>query len=304
MIERNRALDWLTHTILIGGVILVGFPIYYAFVAATLPVAEVVKVPMTLIPGDQLLNNVGTAWEQANLGRQLFNSFVMAFSITVGKITISILSAFSITYFSYRYRVVAFWMIFITLMLPIEVRIVPTYQVAANALLPLQVLVDMLNLERLASWLVGRSIEISLEWNLLDSYAGLTLPLMASATATFLFRQFFLTVPEELCEAARIDGAGPMRFFRDILLPMSVTNLAALAVILFVFSWNQYLWPLLVTTEPDMRTVVIGVAQLVPDIEGEPDWHIAMAAMLLALIPPVVVTVVLQRLFVQGLIKG
>ena len=304
MIERNRALDWLTHTILIGGVILVGFPIYYAFVAATLPVAEVVKVPMTLIPGDQLLNNVGTAWEQANLGRQLFNSFVMAFSITVGKITISILSAFSITYFSYRYRVVAFWMIFITLMLPIEVRIVPTYQVAANALLPLQVLVDMLNLEGLASWLVGRSIEISLEWNLLDSYAGLTLPLMASATATFLFRQFFLTVPEELCEAARIDGAGPMRFFRDILLPMSATNLAALAVILFVFSWNQYLWPLLVTTEPDMRTVVIGVAQLVPDIEGEPDWHIAMAAMLLALIPPVVVTVVLQRLFVQGLIKG
>ena len=304
MIERNRALDWLTHTILVGGVILVGFPIYYAFVAATLPVAEVVKVPMTLIPGDQLLNNIGTAWEQARLGRQLFNSFVMAFGITVGKITISILSAFSITYFSYRFRVVAFWMVFITLMLPIEVRIVPTYQVAANALLPLQVLVDVLNLEGLFAGLFGHSIEISLEWNLLDSYAGLTLPLMASATATFLFRQFFLTVPEELCEAARIDGAGPMRFFRDILLPMSVTNMAALAVILFVFSWNQYLWPLLMTTEPEMRTVVIGVAQLVPDIEGEPDWHIAMAAMLLALFPPVVVVVVLQGLFVRGLIKG
>ena len=304
MVERNRALDWLTHTILIGGAILVGFPIYYAFVAATQPVSEVVKVPMTLIPGDQLLNNVGTAWEQAKLGRQLFNSFVMAFGITVGKITISILSAFSITYFSYRFRVVAFWMIFITLMLPIEVRIVPTYQVAANALLPLQVLVDVLNLEGLFAGLFGHSINISLEWSLLDSYAGLTLPLMASATATFLFRQFFLTVPEELCEAARIDGAGPMRFFRDILLPMSVTNMAALAVILFVFSWNQYLWPLLMTTDPEMKTVVIGVAQLVPDIEGEPDWHIAMAAMLLALFPPVVVVVVLQGLFVQGLIKG
>lgn len=304
MVERNRALDWLTHTILVGGAVLVGFPIYYAFVAATQPVTEVVKVPMTLIPGDQLLNNVGTAWEQARLGRQLFNSFVMAFGITVGKITISILSAFSITYFSYRFRVVAFWMIFITLMLPIEVRIVPTYQVAANALLPLQVLVDVLNLEGLFAGLFGHSIEISLEWSLLDSYAGLTLPLMASATATFLFRQFFLTVPEELCEAARIDGAGPMRFFRDILLPMSVTNMAALAVILFVFSWNQYLWPLLMTTEPEMKTVVIGVAQLVPDIEGEPDWHIAMAAMLLALFPPVVVVVVLQGLFVKGLIKG
>ena len=303
MVERNRALDWLTHIILVGGVILVVFPIYYAFVAATLPVAEVVKVPMTLIPGDQLLNNVRTAWEQANLGRQLFNSFVMAFGITVGKITISILSAFSITYFSYRFRMVAFWMIFITLMLPIEVRIVPTYQVAANALLPLQVLVDVLNLEGLIAGLFGHSIEISLEWNLLDSYAGLTLPLIASATATFLFRQFFLTVPEELCEAARIDGAGPMRFFRDILLPMSATNIAALAVILFVFSWNQYLWPLLMTTEPEMRTVVIGVSQLVPDIEGEPDWHIAMASMLLALLPPVVVVVVLQKLFVQGLIK-
>ena len=195
-------------------------------------------------------------------------------------------------------------MIFITLMLPIEVRIVPTYQVAANALLPLQVLVDVLNLEGLFAGLFGHSIDISLEWSLLDSYAGLTLPLMASATATFLFRQFFLTVPEELCEAARIDGAGPMRFFRDILLPMSVTNMAALAVILFVFSWNQYLWPLLMTTEPEMKTVVIGVAQLVPDIEGEPDWHIAMAAMLLALFPPVVVVVVLQGLFVKGLIKG
>ena len=303
MIEHNRALDWLTHTIMVSGVILVGIPIYYAFVAATLPVAEVVKVPMTLIPGDQLLNNVRTAWEQANLGRQLFNSFVMAFVITVGKITISILSAYSITYFSYRFRMVAFWMVFITLMLPIEVRIIPTYQIAANALLPLQVLVDLLNLEGLLASLFGHSIEISLEWNLLDSYAGLTLPLMASATATFLFRQFFLTVPEELCEAARIDGAGPIRFFRDILLPLSATNMAALGVILFVFSWNQYLWPLLMTTEPEMKTIVIGVAQLVPGIEGGPGWHIAMAALLLALFPPVVVVLVLQGLFVKGLIK-
>ena len=301
MIEHNRALDWLTHTIMVSGVIFVCFPIYYAFVAATLPVAEVVKVPMTLIPGDQLLNNVRTAWEQANLGRQLFNSFVMAFVITVGKITISILSAYSITYFSYRFRMVAFWMVFITLMLPIEVRIVPTYQIAANTLLPLQVLVDLLNLEGLLASLFGHSIEISLEWTLLDSYAGLTLPLMASATATFLFRQFFLTVPEELCEAARIDGAGPIRFFRDILLPLSATNMAALGVILFVFSWNQYLWPLLMTTEPEMKTIVIGVAQLVPGIEGEPDWHIAMAAMLLALFPPVMVVLVLQGLFVKGL---
>ncbi len=298
MIESNRTLAIFAHIILLLGVATVGFPLYYAFVGASLPIEEVLQVPMPLVPGGRLLENIGAAWDKGSFGRQLFNSAVMALVIATGKISISLLSAFAITYFRFPFRVVAFWAIFITLMLPIEVRIVPTYEVAANALAPVAWLLEVLGIDAL----FGGRIVANLQWSLLDSYAGLTLPLIASATATFLFRQFYLTIPDDLAEAAKIDGASPMRFFRDILLPLSVTNIAALSVILFVFGWNQYLWPLLITTDPSMTTVVVGVARLIPGPEPLPAWNVAMAGGLLALAPPVLVVLLMQHWFVKGLV--
>jgi sn-glycerol 3-phosphate transport system permease protein len=302
MIEKTPWLDTLTYALLILGIGIVGFPIFYTLVAATLPLAEVAKVPMPLIPGDQLLVNLKAAWVKGDMGTQLWNSFIMAAGITIGKISVSMLAAFAIVYFDFRLRVVAFVSVFCTLMLPVEVRIVPTYEVAANLLGPVQSLVDLLRLQEFIAWVSGHDIKIALEWSLLDSYPGLILPLVASATATFLFRQFYLTVPEELCEAAKIDGASPMRFFTHILLPLSKTNIAALVVIDFVYGWNQYLWPLLITTDPKMRTAVIGLKRLIPGMDDIPDWNVALAGALLVMLPPVLVVISMQRWFVKGLV--
>jgi len=303
MVERTPILDILTYVFLMVGICIVGFPIFYAFVAATLPIEEVSKVPMPLVPGDQFWVNMTAAWEQGNLSRQLFNSFIMASGITIGKIVVSMLGAFSIVYFDYRFRKVAFAAVFCTLMLPVEVRILPTYEIAANIFGPLQWLLDTLHLSRLIEWWIGNDFEIALEWSLLDSYSGLILPLVASATCTFLFRQFFLTVPEELCEAAKLDGASAMMFFRKILLPLSVTNIAALVVIEFVYGWNQYLWPLLITTDPDMTTAVIGLQELIPQIDDVPLWNVALSGALIVMLPPILVVLLMQRWFVKGLVE-
>ena len=302
MIEKTPWLDTLTYALLILGIGIVGFPIFYTIVAATLPLEEVAKVPMPLIPGDQLLVNLRAAWVKGDMGTQLWNSFIMAAGITIGKISVSMLAAFAIVYFDFRLRVVAFVSVFCTLMLPVEVRIVPTYEVAANLLGPVQSLVELLRLQKMIAWVSGHDIKIALEWSLLDSYPGLILPLVASATATFLFRQFYLTVPEELCEAAKIDGASPMKFFRHILLPLSKTNIAALVVIDFVYGWNQYLWPLLITTDPKMKTAVIGLKRLIPSMDDVPDWNVALAGALLVMLPPVLVVISMQRWFVKGLV--
>ena len=303
MVEKTPVLDALTYLFLMLGIIVVCFPIIYTVIAATLPLEEVSKVPMPLIPGDRFFENVQAAWERGNLGTQLFNSFVMASGITFGKIVVSLFGAFSIVYFDYRFRTVAFVTVFCTLMLPVEVRILPTYEMAANLFGPLQYFWDALHLNSVASWFAGHEIEVTLEWSLLDSYTGLILPLVASATCTFLFRQFFLTVPEELCEAAKMDGASPMTFFTKILLPLSKTNIAALVVIEFVYGWNQYLWPLLITTDPDMTTAVIGLQHLIPSPEDLPDWHIAMAGALVVMLPPILVVLLMQRWFVKGLVE-
>ncbi len=302
MIEKTPWLDTLTYALLILGIAIVGFPIFYTLVAATLPIEEVAKVPMPLIPGNQLLVNLKAAWAKGDMGTQMWNSFIMAAGITIGKISVSMLAAFAIVYFDFRLRVVAFVSVFCTLMLPVEVRIVPTYEVAANLLWPVQSLIELLHLQELIAWVSGHDIKIALEWSLLDSYPGLILPLVASATATFLFRQFYLTVPEELCEAAKIDGASPMKFFRHILLPLSKTNIAALVVIDFVYGWNQYLWPLLITTDPKMRTAVIGLKRLIPGMDDIPDWNVALAGALLVMLPPVLVVLSMQRWFVKGLV--
>jgi len=277
MIEHRPIVTIFSHLVLLLGVFIIAFPIWITFVASTHDAVRMVQIPLPLLPGDQFFVNLKATLfkglEGANappVGFMMLNSLIMAMMIAIGKIAISLLSAFAIVYFRFPFRMAFFWMIFITLMLPVEVRILPTFEVVANL-------------------------------GMLNSYWGLSIPLIASATATFMFRQVFLTIPDELLEAARIDGAGPMRFFKDILLPLSRTNIAALFVILFIYGWNQYLWPLLVTTDQSMYTVVMGIKQMLEAAEQSPDWHLIMMTSLLAMLPPVVVVLVMQKLFVKGL---
>jgi sn-glycerol 3-phosphate transport system permease protein len=279
MIERRPGLTVLSHAVLILGVLVVGFPLYLTFVASTQTAEAIVHAPMSLLPGNQLIENYTAALQgtgmgaasNAPVGRMMMVSLITALVIAIGKIAISLLSAFAIVYFRFPFRMLFFWAIFVTLMLPVEVRIGPTYSVVASL-------------------------------GMLNTYAGLTVPLIASATATFLFRQFFLTVPDELVEAARMDGAGPMRFFKDVLLPLSVTSIAALFVIQFIYGWNQYLWPLLVTTEESMYPVVIGIKRMISGGDAATDWNIVMATAVLAMIPPALVVILMQRWFVKGLV--
>jgi sn-glycerol 3-phosphate transport system permease protein len=304
MVERSPILTAICHLILIGGIVLVCLPLYFAFVAGSLTMEEVQQVPMPLLPGGHFFENLATAWVKVNFNQLMINSFIVAVGITVGKVAISLLSAFAITYFRFRFRLLAFWLIFMSLMLPVEVRIVPTYEAVANAALPIQWIIDAMHLSALWEWISGKRIEISLEWNMLNTYQGLILPLIASASATFLFRQFFLTVPDDLLEAARLDGASAMRFFWTILLPLSRSNIIALSIILFLYGWNQYLWPLLFTTDMDMATAVIGVKHLIPRSDTEPTWNLAMSGALLTMLPPVLVVLVMQRWFVRGLVDS
>jgi sn-glycerol 3-phosphate transport system permease protein len=306
MIERTPYLNLATHLILIFGLIVILTPIWMAFVAATLTLQEVNSAPIELWPGDQLWPNLQEAWVRSDFGPKFVNTLIVAIGVVVGKITLACITAFALVFFNFRGRMLIFWMIFITLMLPLEVRIVPTYAVAANALSPFQSILDATGLSWLIATLSG--IEVRLEWNLLNSYTGLILPLVATATGTFLYRQFFLTIPDELVEAARMDGAGPLRFLWDVLIPLSKTNIAALATIMFVYAWNQYLWPLLVITDrANYGMVVVQLSDLVPDQlttgGGTPTWHLAMAATLVVMLPPIAIVILMQRWFVRGLIN-
>ncbi len=279
MVENRGWLTVFSHAIVLLGIAVLVFPIYVTFVASTSEMRDIIQPPLPLVPGPHLIANYSEALQRgvtqaagSPVALMLWNSLVMALAIAIGKIAISLLSAFAIVYFRFPLRMLCFWTIFITLMLPVEVRILPTYKVVADL-------------------------------GMLNTHAGLAIPLIASATATFLFRQFFLTVPDELLEAARIDGAGPLRFFKDILLPLSRTNIAALFVILFIYGWNQYLWPLLVTTDPSMNTIVMGINRMIAPGEDQTNWPVVMATTMLAMIPPVFVVVAMQRLFVKGLVE-
>jgi len=279
MVERRPLLTFLSHAVLLLGVLVVAFPLYLTFVASTQTAQAIVQTPMPLLPGGHLIENYtmalqgtgGVSGSNAPVARMMMVSLISALIISIGKIAISLLSAFAIVYFRFPFRMFFFWAIFITLMLPVEVRIGPTYKVVSDL-------------------------------GMLNSYAGLTIPLIASATATFLFRQFFLTVPEELLEAARMDGAGPMRFFWDVLVPLSKTSIAALFVIQFIYGWNQYLWPLLVTTSEDMYPVVIGIKRMISGGDSEMQWNVVMATAVLAMLPPALVVMLMQKWFVKGLV--
>ncbi|MBE1207448.1 sn-glycerol-3-phosphate ABC transporter permease UgpE [Aminobacter carboxidus] len=278
MIGQSKAGIYVAHAILILGIVIVAFPIYYTFVASTHSLQTILRPPLPLLPGDRFVENYSEALF-GGVGRiggvsvttLLFNTTIVALGIAIGKIIISILSAYAIVFFRFPLRMVFFWLIFITLMLPVEVRILPTYKV----------MVDL---------------------GLIDTYTGLIVPLIASATATLLFRQFFLTIPGELVEAARVDGAGPWRFFKDILLPLSRTNIAALFVILFIYGWTQYLWPLLVTNRNDMNTIVIALKKMISFADADTEWHLVMVTSMLAIVPPILVVVLMQRWFVRGLV--
>jgi sn-glycerol 3-phosphate transport system permease protein len=279
MVEHRPWLNFIAHAVLIAGIAVIGFPLYVTFVASTLTLDQILNVPMPLTPGSHLWENYSQALlagskvgASAPVGRMMLNSLVMAVAIAVGKIAISLIASFAIVYFRFPLRNFFFWMIFVTLMLPVEVRIIPTFKVVADL-------------------------------GMLNTYVGLTLPLIASATATFLFRQFFLTIPDELAEASRIDGAGPMRFFLDVVMPLSKTSMAALFVIQFIYGWNQYLWPLLITTEESMYTSVIGIKRMIAGGDALTEWNLVMATAVLALIPPAVVVILMQKWFVKGLVE-
>jgi sn-glycerol 3-phosphate transport system permease protein len=281
MVENRPLAKVLSHLVLVLGVLIVGFPVYITFVASTQTAEQIVQnVPMSLLPGSNMVQSYkfalfGGVTEYGSkippVAPMMMVSLISALTIALGKIAISLLSAFAVVYFRFPGRTLVFWMIFVTLMLPVEVRILPTYKVVSDL-------------------------------GMLNSYAGLTVPLIASATATFLFRQFFLTVPDELVEAARIDGAGPMRFFWDVLLPLSRTSIAALFVIQFIYGWNQYLWPLLVTTNESMYPVVLGIKQMISGGDAATEWNAVMATAMLAMIPPALVVILMQKWFVKGLV--
>jgi sn-glycerol 3-phosphate transport system permease protein len=300
VVERTPILNIITQILLLAGLAVCVAPFIIVAIAATHDLKTVNQVPMPLWPGHQFLSNMAQAWTRADFGVKLLNSLVFASGVAFGKVVISAISAFSIVYFGYRGRTVIFWLIFITLMLPLEVRIVPTYAVAANVLSPYQAILDAAGI----SWLVNQlsGITLDLQWGMLDSYPGLILPLVATATGTFLYRQYFLTLPDELVEAAKMDGAGALRFFWDVLLPLSRTNMAALFTIMFVWGWNEYLWPLLVTTDQSYRVSVVGLRDLVPGKDGIPEWNLAMAGTLIVMLPPLILVIFMQRWFVRGLV--
>lgn len=301
MIERSPLFNFLTYLGMVIGLVLVLLPFWVVFIGATLSLPEVARVPMQMWPSAHLFDNLSAAWERADLGPKMINSLIVAVGVTVGKIVLASLSAFSIVFFNYRARMVFFWLIFITLMLPLEVRIVPTYSIAANALSPMQAILDVTGITGLIQSLSG--VTLALNWNLLNSYEGMILPLVATATGTFLYRQFFMTIPDELVEASKMDGSSPMQFFVDVLIPLSRTNMLALATIMFVSTWNQYLWPLLVTTDREhFGTVVMQLKALVPAQNGTPDWNVTMAGALIIMLPPLLVVAFMQRWFVRGLI--
>ena len=281
MVEKRGTQGILAHIIMLIGVFIVAFPLYLAFVASTHTAQDIVQAPMPLLPGSNLIESYKSALfgretstgSNAPVAHMLWVSFVMAMVISIGKISISLLSAFAIVYFRFPFRKTVFWMIFVTLMLPVEVRILPTYQVLSDL-------------------------------HLLNTYTGLTVPLIASATATFLFRQFFMTVPEELTEASRMDGATPMQFFFDVLLPLSKTSMAALFVIQFIYGWNQYLWPLLATTSESMYPVVVGIKNLIAGGDSQNEWNVVMATAILAMLPPALVVLLMQKWFIKGLVDA
>jgi sn-glycerol 3-phosphate transport system permease protein len=279
MVENRPFNTLVSYLVLTIGIVIVAFPVYLAILASTFDATTIINGNMPLLPGDQADENyhrtlfIGASKSTREpVGNMMVNSFIMATGIAIGKILISILSAYAIVYFAFPFRKTAFWIIFITLMLPVEVRIYPTYKIVADL-------------------------------GLLDTYTGLILPLIASATGTLLFRQFFMTIPDELVEASKIDGAGPFRFFKDTLLPLSVTTMAALFVIQFIYGWNQYLWPLLITTKDSMQTIVIGIKKMITTQDALTEWNIAMTTAVLAMLPPVLVVILMQRLFVKGLVE-
>jgi sn-glycerol 3-phosphate transport system permease protein len=272
----------IDHAVLIAGSLLMIMPVFAVFLSTSVSDVDIYRDGLHLSLGPHMAENFDKAlFTQGGFtgeitgAKMLMNSFILGIGFAVGKIIIGMMAAYAIVYFRLRFATFAFWMIFTTLLLPLEVRILPTYEVVQGL-------------------------------GLANTYTGLILPLVASATATFFFRQFFLSVPEELVEAARIDGAGPVKFFIDILVPLSRTMIAAIFIIMFVYGWNQYLWPTLITTDESLFTLVRGIKQIIQNLDGAniPEYGRALALAIIAILPPVLVVVVFQSWFVKGLVES
>lgn len=304
MKENKLGLTIFCHAVLVFAALLVGLPLYFAFVAGSLSLQEVQQAPFPWLPGGHLVGNAIEAWTTGNFARSFLNSIIVTTGIVIGKLAISLIAAYAVTYFRFPFRMTAFWLIFVSLMLPVEVRIIPTYEAVADSAGPIRWLFSVLGITGAIESLTGHRVDAYLQWNMINTYGGLVLPLIASATATFLFRQFFLTIPDELCEAARIDGAGPVKFFFQILLPLSTANIAALCIIQFIYGWNQYLWPLLFTTDKNMATAILSLTSLVPSNDAIPAWNLAMNAALFVMLPPALIILILQRWFTKGLVDA
>lgn len=267
---RKTRQEIFIHAILILLVIVLAFPVFFALVTSTLSLQESYQYPPKLIPGNQFMNNLKEAWVRVNIGRLFFNSTLISVVVAIVKTILALLAAFAYTHFKFRGQGLLFSMCMITQMLPLPVRIIPTYQLMAS-------------------------------FNWINSYYALMVPFFASTTGLLLFRQFYMTVPADLPDAARVDGASPMRYFWQILIPISKTNIAALFVIEFIFMWSQYLWPLIVTTTSEMRVIQIGIKMLLASEQIAPEWNIIMAATVIAMLPPLIVLLVLRKSFVEGI---
>ena len=271
------------HIILLIGVVFMSLPVWVAFSTSTHSAETILREGLQFWPGTDFLKTYKEVmFEEAGVMKSVLgitmlkNSMILGIGFAVGKVIISMLAAYAIVYFRFRLATPLFWIIFLTLLLPLEVRIIPSYEIVAGL-------------------------------GLLDTNFGLIVPLIASATGTFYFRQFFKSVPEELLEAARLDGATPWRFFIDILIPLSKTMIAAILIIMFVVGWNQYLWPLIMTTKEENYTLVIGIKQIYQILSegGElPQYQKAFALTIMATLPPVLVALVFQNWVVKGLVES
>lgn len=301
MIENARSINLVAGLLLVLGIVYIAGPLYLTVATASHTLDFILREGFAWYPGTELLTNMGRIITETRIPVQMFNSLVVAFSNALGTSILSFLAAFAIVYFRVRWAGVVFALILATIMLPLDIRVITTYQVASNIFSPLNAVLDVTGLNGLIAQAFGSPVH--LELSVLNTHVGLIAPLIAHGTGTFLFRQFFLTLPKDLFKAARMDGAGPIRFMWDILLPLSRTSFAALFVLTFLSGWTQYLWPLVGASTPDMQTAVVGLARLVPDADGEiPDFPMIMAGAVLVSLVPLTMIALLQRYLVQGLV--
>ena len=301
MVENARSLNIVAGIILGIDMLYILGPLYISLVTATQSFDSMLSNGISLVPGGDFINNARFIFTQTRIPVQVANSLIVAVGDALGTCIFSFLAAYAIVYFRSRWSGIAFALILVTIMLPLDIRVITTYQAASNVLSPINAVLDLTGVNGLlAGWL---GAPVALEWNILDTHLGLVLPLLAHGTGTFLFCQFFRTMPADLVKAARIDGAGPIRFLVDVLMPLSMTPFAALFVLSFLSGWTQYLWPLVAGNSPEMQTAVVGIARLNPGEQGTmPNFPVIMTGVVIVSVIPLAMILMMQRFLVRGLV--